>query len=64
MWKVSHVTPIFKSRKKAKISNYRPIGILCAITKAFEKTVASKLLFQVSNQITPKQHGYLHKTFL
>lgn len=41
-WKLSHVTPIFKSGKKADIKNYRPISIMCAIKKCFGKDCSSQ----------------------
>ena len=39
-WNVQKVTPIFKKGEKEDPGNYRPISILCALSKLFEKHVA------------------------
>lgn len=57
LWKVSHIAPIYKSGKKAEISNYRPISILPAISKIFEKIVAKRVMNQLHHMISLKQHG-------
>lgn len=57
-WKVSHVTPIFKSGKKSDVRNYRPISILCAISKILEKIVAKKVYALVESLIHDYQHGF------
>lgn len=53
------MTPVFKSGKKAEISNYRPISILCAMSKIFEKIVATKVLNQIQHLICLSQHGFV-----
>lgn len=57
-WKLSQVTPIFKSGKKADIKNYRPISILCAISKILEKIVARKIYNLVEGLISTRQYGF------
>ena len=42
-WKMSRVTPVFKSGKKSDMNNYRPISILSAIAKIVEKLVFDQL---------------------
>ena len=38
-WKRARVTPIFKSGDRPQCANYRPISILPAVSKVFEKEV-------------------------
>ena len=38
-WKCAHVTPIFKSGERRQCANCRPISILPAVSKVFEKEV-------------------------
>jgi hypothetical protein len=32
-WKMSHVIPLFKEGDKSLVSNYRPVALLCCISK-------------------------------
>jgi hypothetical protein len=61
--KRSKVVPIFKSGNKNECDNYRPISLLCSISKILEKVVAKKLLdhLQSNNLIYNHQYGFLPK---
>ena len=61
--KRSKVVPIFKSGDKHECDNYRPISLLCSISKILEKVVAKKLLdhLQSNNLIYNHQYGFLPK---
>lgn len=56
--KTSFVSPIFKSGDKANIMNYRPISLLSAIAKIFDKLICFNLRNQVAHLISPYQHGF------
>ena len=58
--KHAKVTPIHKSGRKDIASNYRPISILSAISKIFEKLLYSRLekFFSLNNVITKQQFGF------
>lgn len=58
VWKDSFIIPLFKSGNKSDISNYRGIAKLSIIPKLFEKIVTEQLYYQVSNLISPYQHGF------
>ena len=60
-WKLSYVSPIFKDGDKADISNYRPISILCAMSKLFERLVFTALFEQIKQRIHHSQHGFFSK---
>ena len=49
-WKRARVTPIFKSGDRRQCASYRPISILPAVSKVFEKEVFRQV------------YGYLTKT--
>ena len=38
-WKIANVVPIFKKNDPKKVENYRPISLLCCISKLFEKCI-------------------------
>lgn len=58
-WKVTAITPIFKSGKKNDVANYRPISKLSTIAKLFEWIVKEKMYFAVKSLISPNQHGFV-----
>lgn len=58
-WKVTTITPIFKSGKKNDVTNYRPISKLSTISKLFESIVYEKMYFAVKSLISPHQHGFV-----
>lgn len=47
-WKGARVSPIFKAGDRDNIDNYRPISVLSAVTKIFEKVVFDQLYSYVS----------------
>ena len=59
-WKSARVCPIFKSGKRDECANYRPISILSAISKIFEKLVFEQLSrYLTTNKIlTDYQSGF------
>lgn len=59
LWKVSIVTPIFKSGDKTLVSNYRPISKQNIMPKIFENIIASKLSALFKNIIINEQHGFM-----
>ena len=59
-WKCHSITPIHKSGDKSQVTNYRPISLLCIISKVLEHLVYDHLnKFITSNKvITGPQFGF------
>lgn len=57
-WKTSLISPIHKSGDKDNIENYRPISILSALAKIFDKLIYNHLASKTSGLISNCQHGF------
>ena len=42
-WKLARVSPIFKKGDKTDMNNYRPISVISAVAKIFEKAIYDQL---------------------
>ena len=58
--KLAIVRPIHKNGGKNEMSNYRPISLLTAISKIFERITYSRLVqhFECNNYFTTAQYGF------
>ena len=65
-WKASRVSPIFKEGDPLDTSNYRPISVITACMKVFEKIVHTQLynFIDHNNILTTNQSGFrpMHST--
>lgn len=57
-WKISHITPIYKADDTTTVENYRPISILSAIAKIFDKLLYLHILSKTKHLISIHQHGF------
>jgi len=59
-WKCAKVTPIHKDGSKSDVSNYRPISVLCVISKILERAVHDQLYkyLTTNNILHPSQSGF------
>ena len=59
-WKIAKVTPIFKVGDRCDRNNYRPISVISAVARIFEKLVYEQLENYVTNNnfINPRQSGF------
>ena len=58
-WKKTNVTPVHIKDSMEPTETYRPISLLCIISKVLECCVSIKLYHHVKQFISPLQHGFL-----
>ena len=61
-WKLSHVTPFYKSGASSDITNYRPISILPKFSLIFERILFDYIYRKAMKIIKPQQHGLMKCT--
>lgn len=59
-WKHAIVSPLYKSGDQNDPSNYRPISLLCIMSKVLEKVVADQLYeyLSINRLLSNTQHGF------
>jgi ribonucleases P/MRP protein subunit RPP40 len=59
-WRHIIVQPVYKKGCKRTISNYRPIGLTCILSKICERIVRDQLMsyLKLNNMMTDRQHGF------
>ena len=58
-WKIHKITPIFKSGDSHSVTNYRPISLLCILSKVLESIVYSKIIPFLRTLLCRQQFGFL-----
>ena len=58
-WKLSNIVPIFKKGDSKKVSNYRPISLLCIASKIMERIIHEEMTLKVIHLVNRRQHGFL-----
>ena len=64
-WKLSNITPVFKSANRTDIKNYRPIALTSIVCKILERAVANNINEHISSNClgNDEQHGFTaHKS--
>lgn len=57
--------PVYKCGDKCVASNYRPISLLCNLSKVLEKLVYNEIIDAISNSLSPVQFGFFrHRSTL
>ena len=59
-WKVANISPIFKRRDWENCCNYRPISLLCIVSKVLERAVLNQIKSEILPLITQFQRGFLN----
>ena len=60
-WKLANIIPVCKPNKPSKeLSSYRPIALLCAVSKIAEKVLYTQMekFIEQNNILPPNQHGF------
>ena len=60
-WRTHLIVPVFKSGDKSSVCNYRPISLLCTVSKVLEKLIYNKIIHFISASICPSQFGFRPK---
>ena len=58
-WKIHKIIPIFKSGDKSCVKNYRPISLLCCVSKVFERIIYNSIISHITANISATQFGFL-----
>ena len=58
-WKIHRIIPLFKAGDKTSVQNYRPISLLCCVSKVLERLIFTKISDFVTQQISPSQFVFL-----
>lgn len=58
-WKHSIVAPIFKSGDPSLVVNYRPVSLICSLSKVLELVLYGRLYSYFSQKLCTQQHGFI-----
>ena len=58
-WSIHVISPILKSGDRSSVRNYRPISLLCTVSKVLERIVHEKIIDFLSPAISSHQFGFL-----
>ncbi len=57
-WRIHQVTPIHKSGDRSRVENYRPISLLCTLSKVLERLVYDRTIKFVVSSLSSAQFGF------
>ena len=60
-WKIHKICPIPKGGSRSDITNYRPISLLCILSKILESVIYRKIITFIHPRISLQQFGFLSK---
>ena len=58
-WKISNIVPIPKSGPIKDVTNFRPISLLCIVSKVLECCIYNRLIAHISTHLHHLQFGFL-----
>lgn len=60
-WKVHKICPVYKSGDRSNVCNYRPISLLCILSKVLESIIYDKLINFIRPKLSSNQYGFLQQ---
>ena len=60
-WKVHKICPVPKGGDRSDVRNYRPISLLCILSKILESLVYDKVIQFIRPKLSKCQFGFLSK---
>ena len=60
-WCTHCIVPVHKSGDRTLVNNYRPISLLCILSKVLERIIYNCIMNFMINSFTPYQFGFLPK---
>ena len=58
-WKTANIVPVYKKGDNENAENYRPISLLCIISKVLERCILNNIKYRLLEIINIYQHGFL-----
>jgi len=58
-WRTHCVIPVYKTGDKSSVCNYRPISLLCILSKVLERIVYNNIFKHVHDKLAKHQFGFL-----
>ena len=58
-WKLANVVPVFKRGIKEHVQNYRPISLLCIVSKVLERCISNNIWEHLQEIMNDHQHGFM-----
>ena len=63
-WKCGNLTPVFKKDEVTRKENYRPVSVLTALSKVYEKVMYDQLYNTFCRHLLQNLSGFLKKPFV
>ena len=60
-WKVHKISPVYKSGDRSNVCNYRPISLLCILSKVLESLVYDKIIQFIRPKLSKSHFGFLQQ---
>ena len=60
-WKLANTVAVYKKDNKEYVENYRPIPLLCLVSKVMERCLFNAIKDQVYSLVGSCQHGFMAK---
>ena len=58
-WKIHSITPLFKKGDPSSVTNYRPISLLCSVSKVLERLIFNHVSDHIFPHLSDKQFGFI-----